>query len=76
MSQTNAGGPLLWAAVGFLAGGLGGWWLLVGRRNRGGTSLREQRGQRGWPTAVALARAEITASGPTKFHRFSSGENQ
>jgi hypothetical protein len=29
MSQTNAGGPLLWAAVGFLAGGLGGWWLLV-----------------------------------------------
>lgn len=29
MSQTNAGGPLLWAVVGFLAGGVAAWWLLV-----------------------------------------------
>jgi hypothetical protein len=29
MSQTNASSPLLWAVVGFLAGGLLGWWIFV-----------------------------------------------
>ena len=29
MSQVSGGGPVVWAVVGFLAGGLLGWWILV-----------------------------------------------
>lgn len=28
MSMTKGNGPLLWAAVGLLAGGIAGWWVL------------------------------------------------
>jgi hypothetical protein len=29
MSQASGAGPVVWAVVGFLAGGLLGWWILM-----------------------------------------------